>query len=368
MTATSDRLVLITGGAGFIGSRLARRLLEQGDHVVVADVLHPQVHQQAGWPADLPDDVEAHPVDVTSPRQCDALLRLCRPDVIVHLAAETGTGQSLLESSRHAEVNVLGTATLLDACSRVSHAPERFVLASSRAVYGEGRWVAQDGATAYALPRDAERLAADRWNPELEGSSSAAAAPLPHAAASTEPRPSNVYAATKLAQEHLLGAWCAAMGSALSILRLQNVYGPGQALGNPYTGVLVHFAQRVLAGEAIEVYEDGEIVRDFVFVQDVVSALCSAAAADAPRRLLADIGSGEPLTLLEVATSLARAGDAPEPAVSGAYRLGDVRAASADLTHAISTIGYAPSTSLIDGVDALLAWIEESTDRSARAL
>jgi dTDP-L-rhamnose 4-epimerase len=170
-----------------------------------------------------------------------------------------------------------------------------------------------------------------------------------------------VYAATKLAQEHLLGAWTSAMGARLSVLRLQNVYGPGQSLTNPYTGVLTVFAQQALAGRPIDVYEDGGILRDFVHVDDVVAAMRLALRREASGPLLQDIGSGRASSLLEVARLLSDLTGAPEPVVSGRYRLGDVRAAWADVTPAREQLGYVPATDLRTGLASLVDWVRRST-------
>lgn len=345
--------VLITGGAGFIGSALASRLRGQGHRVTALDSLHPQVHGQ-GRPAALDPEVELLIGDVAHAETWETALNVVQPDVVVHLAAETGTGQSLTEASRHAGVNVLGTARMLDEFTNTGITPSHFVLASSRAVYGEGRWESGDSVF-YAGPRTHDQLAAGRWDPI--GPSGQAASPLPSSAADTEPRPTNIYAATKLAQEHILAAWTAARGSRLSVLRLQNVYGPGQALSNPYTGVLALFGRLAAECKSIDVYEDGEILRDFVYIDDVASALC-ATIQDPPRdRRLVDIGSGSPATILETAQLVARLASAPEPVVSGNFRDGDVRAASCDISAAHDEFGYRPAWDLDRGLKALLEWI-----------
>ena len=345
--------VLITGGAGFIGSALASRLRSSGHRVVAVDSLHPQVHGQ-GRPATLDPEVELLTGDVSDVGTWDTALKLVQPDVVVHLAAETGTGQSLTEASRHAGVNVLGTARMLDAFTAAGTMPAHFVLASSRAVYGEGRWES-DGTVFYAAPRTHDQLAAGRWDPI--GPSGQPASPLPSSAADTEPRPTNIYAATKLAQEHILAAWTAARGSRLSVLRLQNVYGPGQALGNPYTGVLALFGRLAAEGKSIDVYEDGEILRDFVYIDDVADALCATIQDPPHDRRLVDLGSGSPVTILETARRMALLAGAPNPVVSGNFRDGDVRAASCDITAAHDEFGYRPAWDLDRGLKALLEWI-----------
>ena len=349
--------VLITGGAGFIGSRLATALLERGRRVVVADVLHPQVHDRPGRPADLPDGAELLPVDVTVPSCWQAVLRMVQPDTIVHLAAETGTGQSLTEATRHGSVNVVGTTQMIDALTSSAHVPRHLVLASSRAVYGEGAWVAADGTVAHPPPRRHDDLAAGRWDPV--GADGVPLRHRPSVAGVTAPNPTNVYAATKLAQEHILQAWCAAKGSALSVLRLQNVYGPGQSPRNSYTGILTLFARLAVTGQPLDVYEDGAIVRDFVHVADVVAALAAAVAAPPQAPRLLDIGSGSPTTILDAARLLADLAGGPGAAVSGRFRDGDVRAASCQIDLARAELGWSPAWSLADGLASLVAWMRE---------
>ncbi len=347
--------VLITGGAGFIGSALARRLIEAGYDVAVMDVLHPQVHG-GDRPVELPPSVRLFTGDVTHAPDFDAVLRLFRPSQVVHLAAETGTAQSLSEATRHGSVNVVGTTQLLDALSRSGIVPEQLVLASSRAVYGEGSW--QSGSQIfYPRPRSHAQLVAGRWDPQ--GPAGEQAVPLPSRADRTEPRPTNVYAATKLAQEHLLGAWTSAHDTNLSVLRLQNVYGPGQSLTNSYTGIVALFARLARQGLALEVYEDGRIVRDFVYIDAVVDALFAAVERPATQPRCLDIGSGHATTIHELANKIAAMCDAPEPTVVPKFRDGDVRAASCDIEPAINELGWHPKWTLDDGLRALLDWIGE---------
>jgi dTDP-L-rhamnose 4-epimerase len=343
--------VLITGGAGFIGSALARRLVTAGYEVAVMDVLHPQVHG-AGAEIDLPPSVRLFTGDVTHAPDCDAVLRLFRPSQIVHLAAETGTAQSLSEATRHGAVNVVGTTQLLDALSRSALVPDQFLLASSRAVYGEGAWQCGDEIF-YPPSRSHAQLLAGKWDPA--GPTDAPVVPVASCAGRTQARPINIYAATKLAQEHVMAAWAAAHDTDLSVLRLQNVYGPGQSLTNSYTGIVALFARLAREQRPIEIYEDGRIVRDFVFIDDVVNALFAAVQTPATRHL--DIGSGIPTTIHELGRTLASMCNAPEPTVVAKFRDGDVRAASCITEPAENQLNWRPKWALEDGLPALLEWI-----------
>jgi dTDP-L-rhamnose 4-epimerase len=353
MLRLASTSVLITGGAGFIGSALARRLVDFGYDVAVMDVLHPQVHGDHAA-INLPSSVQLFTGDVTHGADWDAVLRLFRPSQIVHLAAETGTAQSLSEATRHGSVNVVGTTQLLDGLSRAAHIPDQIVLASSRAVYGEGAW--QYGSQIfYPPPRSHAQLLAGNWDPQ--GPTDDPAFPLPSCAGRTEPRPTNIYAATKLAQEHILAAWTAAHDTNLSVLRLQNVYGPGQSLTNSYTGIVALFARLALEQCTLEVYEDGRIVRDFVYIDDVVDALFAAIERPAAQPRCLDIGSGNPTTIHELAGKLAAICDAPEPIVVGKFRDGDVRAARCDIEPASAELGWRPKWTLGGGLRDLLDWI-----------
>lgn len=354
--------VLVTGGAGFIGSNLAQKLLAtEGEYEVHAfDNLHPQVHRSQGWPALLPREVSLHTGDVSSAANWDTVLKLVRPDIIVHLAAETGTGQSLTESTRHGNVNVVGTTNMLDALHRNEFVPEHIILASSRAVYGDGLWESENG-TFYPGSRSHEMLEGAQWDyVDKEGSPSHA---LPMRADQVEPRPTNVYAATKLAQEHIIRAWTTAYSVPFTVLRFQNVYGPGQSLENSYTGILALFSRLSYNKQPIDVYEDGEIIRDFVYVDDVVQSIVKSIQTPpqvSENRTL-DVGSGEACTVYEVAKKLSAIAGSPEPHISGKYRDGDVRAASSDITKTRETIGYAPEWPLDRGLASLYEWVKEDS-------
>jgi dTDP-L-rhamnose 4-epimerase len=348
-----EQRVLITGGAGFIGTALARALVPHTAEVVLLDSLHPEVH---GDDPQLPMIPGASFIrgDITSPQAWQHLLQEFSPTAVVHLAAETGTGQSLSEATRHGHVNVVGTTTMLDALFRLTRRPTHIVIASSRAVYGEGQW--QSGnQTYYAEPRTHEDLANRRWDPPSPDGGHTMA--IPSRADHTEARPTNVYAATKLAQENVLTAWTAATGTLLSVLRLQNVYGPGQSLINSYTGILALFSRLAVSNEQIDLYEDGCAVRDFVYIGDVVQALVRALDSAPKRRRVLDIGSGSAMTLASVAEIMVTKENAPAPIVSGQFREGDVRAASCDITAAKVEIGYEPAWTLETGLTKLLGWV-----------
>jgi len=359
VSLTSLGAVLITGGAGFIGCALSTRLAEAAARVVVMDNMHPQVHPSAARPAALHESAELIVADVRSSDDWDRVLEQTRPDVVVHLAAETGTAQSLDEATRHAHVNVVGTTEMTDALGRSGHLPSHIFLSSSRAVYGEGTWRRADGTEFRPGQRSHAQLEARKW--DFLG-----ATPLPSRADSTRPSPTSVYGSTKLAQENILSAWGGSRGVPLSIQRFQNVYGPGQSLINSYTGIVSLFSQWARDGKQIPVYEDGAITRDFVFIDDVADAVvASIAAGPQAAGPIFDIGSGVGTTILDLASIIARYHGAPEPKVTGAYRDGDVRYAACELQPTLDGLPWTPGWSVDRGIAALQVWIAEQLE-SAR--
>lgn len=351
--------VMVTGGAGFIGTALAQKIADQADRWVILDSLHPQVHPNSEPPATLPSSVELVVGDVTEPEVWDALLDRFTPDIVIHLAAETGTAQSLDEASRHARANVVGTTEMTDALGRAGVVPRHLLLSSSRAVYGEGDWQRGSGEIFQPGQRSHGQLVSAKWD-FLDAS------PLASCARRTVPAPTSVYGATKLAQEHILRAWGGSRGVPITVLRLQNVYGPGQSLINSYTGIVSLFSQWARDGVAIPLYEDGRIVRDFVYIDDVVDAFIAAinAGPDARRPTL-DVGTGVASTIEDMAHAIARFHSAPTPLVSGKFRDGDVRFASCDIDDTTSTLDWSPRWSLDAGVAALQEWIEKELTAGA---
>lgn len=357
MDKTSDQpdlsraVILVTGGAGFIGSALSHLLAPAVRRFVAVDNLHPQVHATATRPAALHERAELVVGDVTEERTWERLLQEVTPTIVIHLAAETGTGQSLSEATRHANVNVVGTTRMLDAFTGHSITPEHLVLSGSRAVYGEGAWSDPAGTVTYPGQRSHRQLAAAQWDhPGLTS--------LPSRAADTRPEPTSVYGATKLAQEHILSAWCQATAVPLTVLRLQNVYGPGQSLTNSYTGIVTLFSQLARAGKTIPLYEDGQVTRDFVYIDDVARAFVAALRARPASSLTLDVGSGRASTIAAMASAVAAYHGAPAPEVNGAFRDGDVRHASCVIADTLEALEWKPDWDLESGLAALQRWIE----------
>jgi dTDP-L-rhamnose 4-epimerase len=345
--------VLITGGAGFVGSHLADELLEHGYRVRVLDTLDAQVHGDAiSRPLYLDPEVEVVRGDV---RDRAAVARALRGiDAVYHFAAAVGVGQSMYEIERYTDVNNRGTAVLLEALAKEPVA--RLVVASSMSVYGEGLYRDASGRVVAPAERSPEQLRAGDF--EVRDADGAALTPVP--TPEDKPlAPSSVYALSKLDQERL----CLMVGRAYGIpavaLRFFNIYGTRQALSNPYTGVLAIFAARYLNRRAPLIFEDGEQRRDFVSVRDVARA-CRLAllAPDAPGRAL-NIGSGRSISIAQIGDAMARALDIADlPAeITRKFRVGDIRHCFADISLAGEVLGYAPQVPLEDGLAELVDWL-----------
>jgi dTDP-L-rhamnose 4-epimerase len=345
--------ILITGGAGFIGSHLADELLRRGYRVRVLDSLVGQVHGNGKQrPSYLDPDVELQVGDV---RDAEAVRRaLAGAHAVYHLAATVGVGQSMYEVAHYTGVNDLGTAVLLEGL--IKHRVERLVVASSMSVYGEGLYRTADGRVVTAAERSLAQLRSRDWEPRGPEGEALSPAPTPE---DKPPSLWSVYALNKFDQERL----CLIVGQAYGIptvaLRFFNVYGTRQALSNPYTGVLAIFAARYLNGNRPVVFEDGRQRRDFVSVHDVARACALALESQRAPGAVINVGSGDSRSILEVAARLAAVLGKPhlEPEVTGKYRVGDIRHCFADIARARDLLGYEPEVPLEDGLGALAEWL-----------
>lgn len=352
-----SQMVLVTGGAGFIGTHLVHKLLVAGLRVRLLDNLSPQIHgEDAHLHYTPPAGVEFIHGDVTS--RADVERAIDQVDTIVHLAAETGTGQSMYEIERYYRVNVQATALIFDLlANQASRQVRNFVLASSRSVYGEGAYhCGSCAARCFPLPRQQAQLAQHDWEPRCTQCGGALQA-VP-TREDDKLQPASVYAATKLAQEELVRVAASAQGLAHSILRFQNVYGEGQSLANPYTGILSIFSTRIRLGLSLPIFEDGRETRDFVHVDDVVEAVLASVLRPAQNGVTANVGSGRATSIMEVATLLAQIMAAQQmPHVSGAYRVGDIRHNFADLARLRNCFGVSPGISLEQGLRRFADWV-----------
>ena len=353
--------VLVTGGAGFIGRCLVSRLLAAGRDVTVLDALVEAVH---GPDAEPPHELEGARFVRGDVRDASAWRTALVEgvDMIYHLASETGTGESMYRAQHYVDVNVGGTALLCDLLGAMDSLPRRVVLASSRAVYGEGPYRCPTHGIVHPGPRSAERLAAGAWDPECP-TCGLPLTPTP-SGPDTFTHPSSVYGLTKRDQEELLLSLLPARGIEVVSLRLQNVYGPGQSLRNPYTGILSIFAVRLLDGGSISVFEDGLESRDFIHADDVVETFLRAGDVDLgpvtpASTLVLDVGSGRGTSVIEAARLLAQACGEGEDRlrVTGDYRIGDVRHAFCDPSRVSDVLEMEPQTSLAEGIRGLVAWM-----------
>ena len=356
--------ILITGGAGFIGSHLADELIARGHQVRALDNLTPQVHGDVTErPGYLHPDIELQRGDV---RDAHAVRRaLDGIDAVYHLAAAVGVGQSMYEIEHYTSTNNLGTAVLLQ--ELVRRPVQRLVVASSMSIYGEGLYATPGGALVEGGERTLEQLRAAEWEPRAP--SGEVLNPLPTQEAKT-PSLASVYALSKYDQERM----CLVIGRAYGIptvaLRFFNVFGTRQALSNPYTGVLAIVASRLLNDRAPLIFEDGLQRRDFVSVQDVVQACRLALETPQAAGCAVNVGSGVSLTVLEVAAMMSAAlGKTVEPEICGKYRAGDIRHCFADITLARRVLGYEPQVALEDGLVELVEWLRDQPahDRVADA-
>jgi dTDP-L-rhamnose 4-epimerase len=345
--------VLVTGGAGFIGSHVVEALVSAGHEARVLDALLPCVHPGGSYPLSGDPGLDFLHGDVRDEQAVDVALR--GVDAVCHLAAMVGLGVDFRDAPLYAGCNDLGTAALLAAMTRAG--VTRLVLASSMVVYGEGAYAcARHGLAATPPPRRAADLGAGRFEPRCGHCGEPLAPELVPEEAPLEPR--SLYAATKVAQEHLAGTWARATEGEVAALRYHNVYGPRMPRDTPYAGVASFFRSALEAGRAPRVFEDGAQRRDFVHVRDVAAATVTAVAALAgagvpggPGTLRAyNVGSGTPRTVGQLASALADAFGGPGPVVTGEYRLGDVRHVTASSERIRRELGWRPAVPFAEGV------------------
>jgi dTDP-L-rhamnose 4-epimerase len=359
--------VLVTGGAGFIGTYLVNKLLQDGHNVKVLDILSPQIHGE---------NIYFPPKGALFYKGCITDFELVNSlvddiDIVYHLAAETGTGQSMYEIRNYVNINEYGTSVLLEALSRhIDKRPIKFILSSSRSIYGEGLYCDNSGKIYHPDTRTKETLSnkifdfCDEYGVTLTPIATNESCPA---------KPGSIYAATKYSQELLCKVYANAHPNFdLKILRFQNVYGAGQSLQNPYTGIISIFYNRIRQGLPINIYEDGLESRDFVYVTDVVSALINVLNSDSKDNLVLNIGHGVKTTVIElVETYYKILAKDTNYFISGDFRVGDIRNNFADLSLAKQHIQYSPKVSLFDGLSLFVDWATtqpEYQDKSEVAL
>ena len=353
--------ILITGGAGFIGSNLALTLLKRGHQVTVLDNLSEQIHgknpeKTSPLYLSIKDKVQF----IKGTVACRETLQKAIADntVIVHLAAETGTGQSMYEIQHYTDVNIGATALLLDILTNEKHLVKKVVVASSRAIYGEGKYYNKTKNTfVYPLQRTDD----DMQKGDFEVKDPQNHSDVLELVATTEDaiiHPTSVYGITKQVQEQLVMTVCPTIGIAGVAFRYQNVYGPGQSLKNPYTGILSIFSTQIKNGNGINIFEDGKETRDFVFISDVVDATVLGIEKETANNQVFNVGTGVATDVITVATELSNNYGIQVPiTISGNYRLGDIRHNYADITKARQLLGFEPKISFKEGLKQFTDWV-----------
>lgn len=364
--------ILITGGAGFIGSNLALKLIEKGHKITVLDNLSKQIHGEnpevtSPLFRSIKDKVTFINGTVTSRNDWEKALE--NQNVVVHFAAETGTGQSMYCIEKYTEVNIQGTAIMLDLLANNEHSVEKVVIASSRSIYGEGKYRHPELGIVYPSHRNETDMLEGKFelnyldNKELE---------LLATDEESKIHPSSVYGITKQNQEQMIMTVCPTIGIAPVGFRYQNVYGPGQSLSNPYTGILSIFSTQIRNNNPIQIFEDGKETRDFVFIDDVVNATILGIEKDEANGNVYNVGTGVATDVLDVASSLIAAYNINVPVtVTGRFRLGDIRHNFADLTKIKSHLGFEPKVYFKEGIQKFSEWVlqqEIQEDKLSKSL
>jgi len=350
--------ILITGGAGFIGSNLSLKLIEKGYQITVLDNLSPQIHGKnpaltSALFLSIKDKVKFIEGSVTN--KADWMNAIQGQDCIVHYAAETGTGQSMYEIQKYVDVNINGTAIMLDYLANNPHQVKKIVIASSRSIYGEGRYSSKEFGYVYPKHRSAAFMDKGDFEVKYPG---AGVMELVATDEESKIHPSSVYGITKQNQEQMIMTVCPTLNIAPVAFRYQNVYGPGQSLKNPYTGILSIFSTQIKNGNPINIFEDGKETRDFVFIDDVVNATILGIENEAANGEVFNVGTGQPTDVMMVAQELIRNYGIDVPVtITGNYRLGDIRHNFADLTKIKSVLGFNPTHNFKEGLKKFAEWV-----------
>lgn len=354
--------ILITGGAGFIGSNLSLKLLSKGYDVTVLDNLSPQIHTDNPLNSSLylsiKDKVNFIHGSVTN--RSDWEKAIVGQDIIVHYAAETGTGQSMYLIERYTNVNIEATAILLDILTNTKHQVKRVLIASSRSIYGEGKYFSEKFGIVYPSHRKAEDMSNGDFGVYFGNTKET----LQLLATDEESKihPSSVYGITKQVQEQLIMTVCPTIGIEAVAMRYQNVYGPGQSLSNPYTGILSIFSNLILSGKSLNIFEDGLESRDFVYIDDVVEATVLGIEKDEAANQIFNVGFGKATDVLSIAKMLIQNYNCDTKInVSGNFRIGDIRHNYADLTKISSRLGFKPEFDFDKGSLKFCDWVRSQT-------
>lgn len=354
------KLVLITGGAGFIGSNLALKLLTKGYRVRILDNLSPQIHganpeETSFLYGTIKDKCEFILGSVNNDK--DIIAAMIGVNYVIHLAAETGTGQSMYQIAKYVEINSLGTAKLLDYIVNHKNEVEKFIIASSRSIYGEGKYYSDElGKFVFPLSRSYQQLKAGDFEVKYKEVNSPLSlrATDEDSAINTE----SLYAVTKFNQEQMALTVCKSIGVSCVAFRYQNVYGPGQSLINPYTGILAIFSSLINSESTIRIFEDGLESRDFVYIDDVTDATIAGMEANIYNEVF-NVGYGEPISVIRVAKTLMDCyHKKTEMIITGEFRLGDIRHNYADITKIKKVLGFAPAINFEAGIRKFANWVK----------
>ena len=349
--------ILITGGAGFIGSRLCEKLYDRGYSITVLDNLSEQIHgnKESSLFEKIKGKCNFIKGDVRDKRDWGKVIK--GQDVVVHLAAETGTGQSMYEVEKYNDVNIMGTAHLLEILANSDHSVKKMIIASSRAIYGEGKYNCKIHGDRY--PSQRKKIDMDKSDFNLKCNICNIELNLLATDEESKIHPSSIYGINKQQQEQMVMLLGKTLGIPSVAFRYQNVYGPGQSLNNPYTGILSIFSTRIVNGNNLDVYEDGLESRDFVFIDDVVDATILGIEKKEANGEVFNIGSGVATSVLEVANSLKKLYNSKiSISITGKYRLGDIRHNYADLNKAKTLLGFTPKYNFEQGILEFISWVK----------